>query len=143
MISMLRGMNIEVHHKVKTEELRALYASLKLRDRETYLQSGNVVFQTREVDTRRVGRGLENALEKKYGFRPSAILRTPGEFLGAMPRTVYLFTEWHGSTELVDSDDRENAENSNYRTRLEQRAELPEIAERLEAGGALNRARKK
>ena len=45
-ISMLRGVNVGGHNVIKMEELRALYASLKLRDAQTYVQSGNVIFRT-------------------------------------------------------------------------------------------------
>jgi len=42
-ISMLRGVNVGGHNVIKMEELRALYATLKLRDAQTYVQSGNVI----------------------------------------------------------------------------------------------------
>jgi len=45
-ISMLRGVNVGGHNKIKMEALRALYESMKLRDAQTYVQSGNVIFRT-------------------------------------------------------------------------------------------------
>src|SRR5260370_26574751 len=47
-ISMLRGVNVGGHNKMKMDALRALYESLKLRDAQTYVQSGNVIFRTDE-----------------------------------------------------------------------------------------------
>lgn len=89
MISMLRGVNIGGHHKIKMEELRALYHSLKLRDVETHIQSGNVIFRTAESDSARLGRRIEDTIEKKHGFRPSAILRTPAEFRDVIARNPF------------------------------------------------------
>jgi uncharacterized protein (DUF1697 family) len=79
MSSMLRGVTIGGHHKIKMEELKALYQRLNLRDVETHIQSGNVIFRTAESDGVRWGRHIENVIEKKLGFRPRVILRTPAE----------------------------------------------------------------
>jgi uncharacterized protein (DUF1697 family) len=89
MISMVRGANVGGHHKIKMEELKALYQGLKLRDVETHIQSGNVIFRTAESDSVRLGRRIEDAIEKKYGFRPSVILRTPAEFRNVIARNPF------------------------------------------------------
>jgi uncharacterized protein (DUF1697 family) len=78
-ISMLRGINVGGHNKIKMEALRALYESLKLRDTQTYVQSGNVVFRTDERDMPRLAKRIEDGIERKFGFRPDAILRTSAE----------------------------------------------------------------
>ena len=46
LISMLRGVNLGSHNRIKMEELRALYESMKLDDPRSYVQSGNVIFRT-------------------------------------------------------------------------------------------------
>ena len=46
-ISMLRGVNLG-KRRVKMEALRGLYESLGLRDAQTLVQSGNVVFRTEQ-----------------------------------------------------------------------------------------------
>jgi uncharacterized protein (DUF1697 family) len=43
-ISMLRGINVSGQKKIRMVELRDLYESLNLVNVETYVQSGNVVF---------------------------------------------------------------------------------------------------
>jgi uncharacterized protein (DUF1697 family) len=78
-ISMLRGVNVGGHNKVKMEALRALYESLKLRDAQTYVQSGNVIFRTDDREMARLGKRIEDGIERKFGFRPSVILRTAAE----------------------------------------------------------------
>jgi len=79
MISMLRGVNVGGHNKIKMEALRALYESLKLRNAQTYVQSGNVIFGTDERDISRLTKRIEGGIERKFGFRPDVILRTAGE----------------------------------------------------------------
>ncbi len=80
MISMLRGVNVGGHNKISMETLRGICASLKLQDARTYVQSGNVVFRTDQRSEARVAASLENAVEKKLGFRPAVVIRTTPEF---------------------------------------------------------------
>jgi uncharacterized protein (DUF1697 family) len=88
-ISMLRGVNLVRHNRVKMEALRALYSSLKLRDVQTYVQSGNVVFRTEEKDLVRLGKRIENGIEGKFGFRPDVILRTTAELTDVIARNPF------------------------------------------------------
>ena len=78
-ISMLRGVNVGGHNKIKMDALRALYESMKLREAQTYVQSGNVIFRTDERDTARLAKRIEDGIERKLGFRPDVILRTAAE----------------------------------------------------------------
>jgi uncharacterized protein (DUF1697 family) len=88
-ISMLRGVNVGGHNKIKMEALRALYESLKLRDAQTYVQSGNVVFRTDERDMARLAKRIEDGIERKFGFRPDVILRTPAEMRDVIARNPF------------------------------------------------------
>ncbi|MGD0669313.1 MAG: DUF1697 domain-containing protein [Bryobacteraceae bacterium] len=88
-ISMLRGVNIGGHNKIKMDALRALYASLKLRDLQTYVQSGNVVFRTDERDLVLLARRIEQAIERKFGFRVPVILRTASEMQDVIARNPF------------------------------------------------------
>ncbi len=78
-VSMLRGVNVGGHNKIKMEALRQLYNSLGLTEAQSYIQSGNVVFKTNEKDLSRLASRIENAIEEGFGFRPDVILRTHQE----------------------------------------------------------------
>lgn len=80
LISMLRGVNVSGHNQVKMEALRDLYVSLKLDDPRTYVQSGNVIFRTKESNTTLLAGKIQSAIERKFRFRTPVILRTPEEF---------------------------------------------------------------
>jgi len=75
-VSMLRGVNVGGHGKIKMDALRALYLSLGLEDVQTFIQSGNVVFRTKERSLPKLSARIEEAIEKKFGFRRPVILRT-------------------------------------------------------------------
>jgi len=76
---MLRAVNVGGHSKIKMETLRALYSSLKFDNPQTYLQSGNVIFKTREHKLDVVAKRIQSAIEKKFACRTDIILRTTAE----------------------------------------------------------------
>lgn len=88
-IAMLRGVNLGSHNRIKMDDLRALCESLKLRDVQTYIQSGNVVFRTAERDPARLARQLEEGIERRFGFRADVILRTASEMREAIRRNPF------------------------------------------------------
>ncbi len=88
-ISMLRGVNVGGHNKIKMDALRALYESLKLRDAQTYVQSGNAIFRSDERDIARVAKRIEDGIERKFGFRPDVILRTVAEMREVIARNPF------------------------------------------------------
>ena len=89
-ISMLRAVNVGGHNKIKMDALRALYESMKLRDAQTYVQSGNVIFRTEERDLASLGKRIQNGIERKFGFRPDVILRTASELRDVIARNIFL-----------------------------------------------------
>jgi uncharacterized protein (DUF1697 family) len=78
-ISLLRGINVGGHHQIKMDDLRDLYESLGLRNPRSYIQSGNVVFQTSLQNLDKVAVSLNEAIAKRYGFRADVVLRTHTE----------------------------------------------------------------
>ena len=84
LISMLRGVNVGPHNRIKMDALRAVYTSLKLEDPRSYLQSGNVIFKTRENKTAQLANKIQGAIQKKFGCCPEVILRTPDELRKAI-----------------------------------------------------------
>ncbi len=88
-ISMLRGVNVGGHNKMKMDALRALYESMKLRDARTYVQSGNVIFRTDERDMARLAKRIEDGIERKFGFQSDVILRTAAEMREVITRNPF------------------------------------------------------
>ena len=84
LISMLRGVNLGPHNRIKMDELRALYKALKLEDPRSYVQSGNVIFRTKEKNTQQLAKKIQDAIQKKVGFCPDVILRTTDELREAI-----------------------------------------------------------
>ena len=88
-IALLRGVNLGSHNRIKMDMLCKLCTSLKLRDPQTYVQSGNVVFCTGESDLDRVAKRIGNGIERSFGFRTDVILRTAAEMRSVIARNPF------------------------------------------------------
>src|SRR5271163_258474 len=88
-ISMLRGVNVGGHNKIKMDQLRAVYESLGFRDAQTYIQSGNVVSRADKRDPGTACTRIEKGIERHFGFRPSVIVRTASELREVIVRNPF------------------------------------------------------
>jgi|SRR5438874_6223969 uncharacterized protein (DUF1697 family) len=88
-ISMLRGVNVGGHNQIRMEALRTLYEQLGMEEPRTYVQSGNVVFRTKERDLQKLRKLLEDGIERSFGFRPDVILRTIPELRKAIANNPF------------------------------------------------------
>ena len=89
LISMLRGVNLGPHNRIKMDALRAVYESLKLEEPRTYVQSGNIIFRTKEKDLPKLAVKIQDAIEKKFKCRPDVVLRTTDELKKAIAATPF------------------------------------------------------
>jgi uncharacterized protein (DUF1697 family) len=86
---MLRAVNLGKHHRLKMDDLRAMCESLKLRDVQTYLQSGNVVFRAQAHDPTVLTRRLEKEIGRTFGFHSDVITRTVPEMRQVVARNPF------------------------------------------------------
>lgn len=76
-IALLRGINVGGHKKILMADLRLLFESLGFIDVQTYIQSGNVVFSSKE-DTNLANK-IAEAIEAKYGFIVPVLIKKATE----------------------------------------------------------------
>ena len=74
-IALLRGINVGGRNKVPMAALRDLCAGLGWGAVETFIQSGNLVFDAPGAAAV-LEAALEGALAKRFGFTPAVIVRT-------------------------------------------------------------------
>ena len=77
-IALLRGINVG-GHTVTMERLRALFRELGLANVRTYIQSGNVFFDSDEADRSALTATIERHLRQALGYAVPAMLRTVPE----------------------------------------------------------------
>ena len=67
-ISMLRGINLGSHNKIPMAKLRSLYESLGCVNVQTYIQSGNVVFDSLETDRAQLAESIKAKISEVFGY---------------------------------------------------------------------------
>ena len=76
---MLRGINVSGQKKIKMSDLESLYVKLGFQNVLTYIQSGNVIFNSGIKDRAEIINIIENGITKKYKFHVPVTLRTRRE----------------------------------------------------------------
>ena len=77
-LAFLRAINVGGHHSVRMEQLRAMLSTLGMRHVETFIASGNVIFDA-TGKAASVERRIEKCLEDELGFAVATFIRTPTE----------------------------------------------------------------
>jgi uncharacterized protein (DUF1697 family) len=78
-IAMLRGINVSGHKIIKMQQLRACLSSLGFRNVQTYVQSGNVIFEADEDPPARLCEKIEKCILRDFGFPVPVLLKTSQE----------------------------------------------------------------
>lgn len=77
-LAFLRAINVG-GRVVKMEALRSVFEEMKLQNVATYIASGNVIFETRQMKTDALESRIERALQEALGFEVATMVRTEAE----------------------------------------------------------------
>jgi uncharacterized protein (DUF1697 family) len=77
-IAFLRAINVG-GHTVKMDRLRELFAEMGFAGVETFIASGNVIFDASTKDTNGLERKIEEGLQSALGYRVDTFIRSPAE----------------------------------------------------------------
>ena len=67
-ISILRGINVSGHKLIKMDVLRAMFESMSFKSVKTYIQSGNVVFQTKKTNPKDLAKKVSKKIMEQFNF---------------------------------------------------------------------------
>ena len=79
-IALLRAINVG-GHTVKMEQLRGLFADIGFTNVETFIASGNVIFDALSADEAALATQIEHSLAQALGYAVATFLRTPAELV--------------------------------------------------------------
>ncbi|MEM6297646.1 MAG: DUF1697 domain-containing protein [Bacteroidota bacterium] len=89
-IAILRGINVGGRRKILMEDLRELFAQQGFESVRTYIQSGNILFETTSEDSNStLERQLEAAITARFGFDVPVIIRTSKELQAAAQQNPF------------------------------------------------------
>jgi uncharacterized protein (DUF1697 family) len=74
-IAFLRAINVG-GHTVKMDHLRGIFESLGFSNVETFIASGNVIFETKSNDAAALEKLIEQELKKVLGFEVATFIRS-------------------------------------------------------------------
>ena len=78
LIAFLRAINVG-GHTVTMAQLRKEFEALDLKDVETFIASGNVIFTSRSKDLAKLEKRIESRLRASFGFEVATFVRTDAE----------------------------------------------------------------
>jgi uncharacterized protein (DUF1697 family) len=92
-IALLRGINVSGKKMIKMDHLKGVFESMQLQKVRTYIQSGNVIFESTEEDVQKLRKQIEQRIESAYSFQVTVILRALRELEEIISHNPYKETE--------------------------------------------------
>jgi uncharacterized protein (DUF1697 family) len=75
-VALLRGINVSGQKIIKMDYLKKLFESMELQNVKTYIQSGNVIFDSLESEEYKLSEKIENYLQNSLGYKIIVFLRS-------------------------------------------------------------------
>jgi len=91
-VAFLRAINVG-GHIVKMEQLRREFESLGFSGVETFIASGNVIFQSRSQNWRQLEARIEKHLQKVLGYEVATFIRSPAELRQVANQRPFLLAD--------------------------------------------------
>lgn len=88
-IALLRGINVNGQKIIKMDHLKSIFESLPVEQVRTYIQSGNVVFQSAEASTEKLRSDIESGLKQALGYEVDVVVRTKDELKLTIERNPF------------------------------------------------------
>ncbi|WP_310452260.1 DUF1697 domain-containing protein [Sulfuritalea sp.] len=88
-IALLRGINVLGKNSLPMKELVALREGMGARSVRTYIQSGNVVFQSTEKHASPLATRLMDEIKERCGFSPQVLILGPDALERAIARNPF------------------------------------------------------
>lgn len=78
-VALLRGINVGGNSLIPMSQLKSIFEQLGFDDVQTYINSGNVIFQSTSSDPSALTKKIEAAIKKATGLPVSVLLKSLGE----------------------------------------------------------------
>ncbi|WMX15876.1 DUF1697 domain-containing protein [Aureispira sp. CCB-E] len=75
-IALLRGINVSGQKKIKMLDLRNMCEKMGWHDVQTYIQSGNIIFESNEEDKSVLETNLKEAIQTTFGYEVPVMIMT-------------------------------------------------------------------
>lgn len=94
-VALLRGVNVGGNNMISMSSLKQSFESIGFTHVSTYINSGNIIFNAKETDARKLEVKIERMLVKEYELGSKVVVRSLAEMeqlVQSLPR------EWNGDS---------------------------------------------
>lgn len=126
-IAILRGINVGGHRKIKMQELRDVLDASGFENVQTYIQSGNVIFEGKRTNTLKLGEKMQKLILDNFGHEVPVIVWHAEEIVEAIKHNPYKNTE---NCHLVFLQEQPEQKNINEIEKIDFREESFKVVER-------------
>jgi len=88
-LALFRAINVGGRNKLPMSELKSILEDLDLKDIQTYIQSGNVIFKCSMKNKEKIKKEISSSIEKTMGFNPPIHLLEKRELGKAMDNNPF------------------------------------------------------
>jgi uncharacterized protein (DUF1697 family) len=88
-LAFLRSINVGGHNLIKMKDLMEMFISMGFSNVKTYIQSGNIRFETTTTDSIFLKQEIELQLEKVFGLKVCVVLRTLQEVENCLKHNIF------------------------------------------------------
>jgi len=74
-VALLRGINLGGANQMRMDELKAVFAELGFENIKSYINSGNLAFDTKKTSESKLIKKIEDAVESRFGRRVHIMVR--------------------------------------------------------------------
>lgn len=89
-VALLRGVNVGGNNMISMRDLKVSFEQMGFKQVTTYINSGNIVFKTKEPDVRKLEKKIEQLLSKDYNLDSKVVVRKLAEIetlVNSLPRS--------------------------------------------------------
>lgn len=80
-IAILRGINVSGSKMIKMDDLKLSMKELNFQNIETYIQSGNLVFENAKMEQQKLALLITDIIRKNFGFNVPVIVKSADELI--------------------------------------------------------------
>jgi uncharacterized protein (DUF1697 family) len=83
-VALLRGVNVGGNKMISMKSLKESFETLGFDNVTTYINSGNIIFSTKETDARKLEKKIEQMIERDYELTSKVVVRSLAEMEGVV-----------------------------------------------------------
>ena len=96
-VALLRGVNVGGNNIISMRELKESFEGVGFEQVATYINSGNVIFSTKETDPRKLEKKIEQMLSKEFQLDSKVVIRSLAEMeqlVAGLPKSWTNDPDW-------------------------------------------------